>query len=71
MNKQQEIFMIDSNELISNCCSSKIYEGDICSTCKEHCWPLIQDSQCKKCGSLLDIDGQCIDCGQIDKNYLE
>ena len=35
--KQQELINDATKEGSSNCCGAKVYMGDICSDCKEHC----------------------------------
>lgn len=45
---ESEVKKIVEEEALSNCCSAKIINEDICSDCKEHCSPDI----CEICGGI-------------------
>lgn len=52
---KKEIARGIEEEALSNCCSAKIINEDICSDCKEHCSPDICDECGGKNGNHEDI----------------
>jgi hypothetical protein len=53
----------------SNCCDAPVWEGYVCSECREACAILIKDTVSKCCGAeVIDVSyhlpNECSNCGE-------
>jgi bacterioferritin-associated ferredoxin len=44
-NKSIELKDLSREGYISNCCGAKVYEGDLCGQCGEHCDPVLEEDE--------------------------
>lgn len=49
-----------AGNVVSHCCGSTVYAGDLCVSCHEHCSSIYDDIEC---GGAIDADtNHCLDC---------
>ncbi len=71
MNDNIETYIDDEEEPVSCCCAVHIIYSDICSSCKEHCAPMVTCQACKGKGSIYRDEHNDDPCPICDDGFIE